>query len=32
MGNDWSYKLVHRTHDYLAEHAKASIYRILERW
>jgi hypothetical protein len=32
VGNDRSYELVHWTHDYLAEHAEASIYRILERW
>jgi hypothetical protein len=32
VGNDRSYELVHWTHDYLVEHAEASIYRILERW
>jgi hypothetical protein len=32
MGNDRGCELVHWTHDYLAEHVEASIYRILKRW
>jgi hypothetical protein len=32
VGNDRGYELVHWTHNYLAEHAEDSIYRILKRW
>jgi hypothetical protein len=32
VGNDRSYERVLWTHDYLAERAEASIYRILKRW